>query len=345
LSNPQTVEVVLDSGFDELKFGNENVRQIWLLQKIIYENYGNCLEIRQEENSNEFLFIDDKEFKKLLINYLHKRNKLSVYQQLTHLNFGKHLFIAASMLAIIVLGYFFAVPFAINKSVALLPETFDDKLGNIFVSEFLSKNSQDTAKTLLLNEFAETLTLNNTKPLHFRVVNSPVVNAFALPNGEIIIYSGILKKMNDYTELAGLIGHEVTHINSRHSIKILCKSLAGYIFVSALFSDVNGIVAVLADNAHQLNTLSYSRTFEAEADEQAVYLMMQNNINPCGIVSLFEMLEKEEDSYDYRLLEYVQTHPLTSARIEKIADIISASEFSCKSNPKLEAIFEKMTEK
>jgi len=342
-SQSQIVEVFFDGGFDELMFKNENLEKIWYLKKIVYENYGDLIEIRQEEKSSEFLTVDDKDFKEQLLNYLRKKDKMSVYQELIHQKIGSHLAIAAAILAVIVLGYLFAVPYIAEKSVALIPETFDDKIGDSFIGEFILKNKQDTAKTLLLNEFAQEIDLNNKKELNFRVINSSMVNAFALPNGEIVIFTGLLEKMDDYTELAALIGHEVAHVNNRHSMKMLCKNLAGYIFISALFADVNGVIAVIADNAHNLNTLSYSRTFETEADEQAVYLMVQNNINPQGVVSLFKIIDEETKYEESKLFEFAQTHPLTSHRLEKIQKIISKNNFSFQNNQKLKSLFEKMT--
>ena len=341
-SQPQIVEVLFDGDFDELNFRNDNLEIIWYLKKIKYENYGNLIEIRQEEGATEFLTVDNKYFKEQLFYYLRKKDKMSVYQKLINLKLGGHLAIAAAILAVIVLGYLFAVPYIAEKSVALIPETFDDKLGDSFIGEFILKNKQDTVKTLLLNEFAQEIDLNNTKELNFRVIKSSTVNAFALPNGEIVIFTGLLEKLNDYTELAGLIGHEAVHVNNRHSMKMLCKNLAGYIVISALFSDVNGIITVIAQNAHNLNTLSYSRSFETEADEQAVYLMAQNNINPQGILSLFEILDEETKYEESNFFEFAQTHPLTSHRVEKIQKIISKNNFPCYSNLKLKLLFEKM---
>ena len=75
--------------------------------------------------------------------------------------------------------------------------------------------------------------------------------------------------MKSYDQLVALLGHEVSHVNNRHSIKILTRNLAGYMMISLVFSDLNGIMSVLAENAQQLRSLSYSREFEEEADEQA----------------------------------------------------------------------------
>jgi len=342
-SQPQKAEVFFDSGFDELVFRNGSVKIIWPLREIRYENCGNFLEIRRADNSDEFLAVEDEDFKKQFFNYLRKNDKISVYQKLIQLNFTKHIAIAAAILAVIVLGYLFAVPYIAEKSVALIPEIFDEKLGDSFIGEFALINKQDTAKTLLLNEFAEEINLNNHRKLHFRVIKSPTANAFALPNGEIVVYTGILEKMDNYTELAGLIAHEAAHINNRHSIKMLCRNLAGYIFVSALFADVNGLITVLAENAHNLNTLSYSRAFETEADEQAVYLMIQNRIDPQGFASLFKIIGSEPDESSYQFWEFAQTHPLTSRRIEKIQKIISENAVSSCDNPKLQSLFDEMS--
>ena len=341
-SQPQKAEVSFDSGFDELIFRNGGLKIVWPLREVRYENCGNFLEMRRAKDSDEFLAVDDEEFKKHFFHYLRKNDKISVYQKLIHLNFPKHIALGAVILAVIVLGYFFAVPYIAEKSVALIPEIFDEKLGDSFIGEFSLSNKLDTAKTLLLNEFAEELNLNNHRGLHFKVIQSTTANAFALPNGEIVVYTGILEKMDDYAELAGLIAHEAAHINNRHSMKMLCRNLAGYIFVSALFADVNGIIAVLAENAHSLNTLSYSRTFETEADEQAVYLMMQNGIDPQGFVSLFKIIGEDSDDSISQFWEFAQTHPLTSRRIEKIQQIISENTFSSCNNSKLELLFEEM---
>jgi Zn-dependent protease with chaperone function len=346
-SQPQTVEVFFSRTPDALNFRNENLNINWFLYEISYESYGNFTEIRQQNQVDEFLTIDDKDFKKQLIAYLQYHNKLSVYQQLINLGFRKHLSIAVAVLAILVLGYIFAVPYIAEKSAALIPEIVDKKLGDSFIGEYLLKNEQDTAKTLLLNEFAKNINFNNRQELHFRVIKLPIVNAFALPNGEIVIFTGILKEMDNYTELAGLLGHEASHVNCRHSIKMLCRNLAGYIILSAIISDVSGIISVLAENAHGLNTLSYSRAFETEADEQAVLLMIKNHIDPNGLISLFEKIKTaSETENDYKFLEYLQTHPLTSYRIKTMQKIISTEyqkdNVPYYNNAKLKSLFEEM---
>jgi len=172
------------------------------------------------------------------------------------------------------------------------------------------------------------------------VVDSDIVNAFALPDGNIVIYTGLLNRMENYEELAGLIGHEATHVNQRHSLKMLCKNLAGYIFISTLLNDVNGIMAVIVDNAHNLNILSYSRNYEREADREGTDLMIQNSINPYGMIKLFERLE--EDS-KLTIPELISSHPITDERIQYIQAHISTKEYEERHNDVLSSLFERLT--
>lgn len=143
--------------------------------------------------------------------------------------------------------------------------------------------------------------------------------------------------MESSDELVALLGHEASHVNHRHSIKMLCRNLAGYMVVSLLFSDVNGVMAVLADNAQQLHSLSYSRGFEQEADEQGLKILMDNKINPNGMVNLFEQLEKESK---ISIPKIISSHPLTKERKEYMQKIISETVYEVKQNDKLDSIFE-----
>ena len=153
------------------------------------------------------------------------------------------------------------------------------------------------------------------------------------------MFSGVLNDMKSSNELAALLGHEASHVNQRHSIKMLCRNLAGYMVVSLLFSDVNGVMAVLAENAQQLHSLSYSRAFEQEADEQGLKILMDNKINPNGMVHLFEQLEKESK---ISIPKIISTHPLTAERKENMNRIIAATQYEVSANKKLELIFEQL---
>jgi len=344
LSKSQDVEVIFDADSDALKISNDNLEIIWTIQNIDYEKIGDMLEIRKEEHSPEFLSIYDKEFNQSFINGLHKIKDVGIYKKLLNLSSSKHITIFGGLLVFIVLAYFFLLPEIAEKSVALIPKSFDKHVAKIALTNFGFET--DTLKSETLTQFAQNMKLNNETELNFKVVDSEIVNAYALPDGTVVVFSGILKKMNSYEQLAGLIGHEVSHINERHSVKMLCRNLAGYIFISALFSDVNGLMTVIAENANSLNNLTYSRKFESEADRDGSFLLMQNGINPKGMVSLFEVLQKEEKAgiSEINIPEIIRTHPFTSNRIKEIEEIIKENAFKQKDNSQLKKLFKKLKE-
>jgi predicted Zn-dependent protease len=341
-SSSQQITLVFNDKLNKPRLHTaDGISFVWYLDDLQFEQYGNLLEIRNKNYSGALLKIEDKDFSLRFFAVMKQNKQLDVHTRLMHLGLTKITAIAVGMLGLIVLAYFFVLPSIAEKSVALLPESFDNEIGNVFMDTFLDENEIDSTKTKYLEQFAAELNLKNKKPLRFAVVESEEVNAFALPNGQIVVFSAILKDMKSSEELAALLGHEASHINYRHSTKMLCRNLAGYMVVSLLLSDVNGVMAVVADNAQQLHSLSYSRGFEQEADEQGLKILMDNKMNPNGMIQLFEQLEKEHDVY---IPKIISSHPLTAERKKNMQKIISTTKYDVKNNEKLNAIFEHIKE-
>ena len=330
--------VVFNDTMNEFRLQTaDEISFVWQLEDLQFEQYGSLLEIRNKNYSGAILKIDDKDFSENFYAVRKRNKRIDIHTRLLNLGISKITAIAVCLLGLIVLAYFYVLPPIAEKSTALLPESFDNEIGNMFIDAFLNENDIDTTKTKYLEQFASELNLDKTKPLHFTVVKSDEVNAFALPNGQIVVYSAIFDDMKSSDELVALLGHEASHVKNRHSIKMLCRNLAGYLVVSLLFSDVNGVMAVLADNAQQLHSLSYSRGFEQEADEQGLKILINNNVNPNGMVKLFEQLEKESK---ISIPKIISSHPLTKERKENMQKIISETVYEVKPNDKLNSIFE-----
>ncbi len=337
-SASQPTTVLFNDTLNELRLQVEGkISLVWQLEDLQFEQYNSLLEIRNKNYSGALLKIEDKDFSEKFFAAMKQNKRIDIHTRLLNLGLSKITAIAVCLLGSIVLAYFYVLPPIAEKSAELLPESFDNEIGNVFMEAFLNENDVDTTKTKCLEQFAAELNLKNKKKLRFTVVKSKEVNAFALPNGQIVVFSAILENMETPEELVALLGHEASHINHRHSTKMLCRNLAGYMVVSLLFSDVNGVMAVLAENAQQLHSLSYSRSFEQEADEQGLKILMDNNVNPNGMVKLFEQLEKESK---ISIPKIISSHPLTNERKENMQKIISATAHEVKSNNKLNAIFE-----
>ncbi|MGJ5641075.1 M48 family metallopeptidase [Formosa sp. S-31] len=311
--------------------------QIWQLSDIRFEQYGDVLEIRNDKHSGAKVTVTDTYFSSIFYMAMKDNKRVDVHTRLLRLGFSKIIALAIGLLGVIALVYIYVLPPVAERSAALLPDSFDNEIGDVFTETFLEESDVDAEKSDYLEHFAGELDLGNTKRLRFAVVESEEVNAFALPNGQIVVFTGLLDCMDSADELAALLGHEASHVNKRHSTKMLCRNLAGYMMVSLLLSDVNGIMAVVAENAQQLHALSYSRKFEQEADEQGLKIMMDNQLNPDGMVELFEALDKAQG---IAVPEIMSSHPLTKERKANMQNIISKSDYKIKSNSILESLFE-----
>jgi predicted Zn-dependent protease len=160
---------------------------------------------------------------------------------------------------------------------------------------------------------------------HFAVLDSPVVNAFAVPGGYVYVTRGILALMKNEAELAVVLGHELGHVNARHSIKRMSEQtlfglgLAVGASLSKTVSDIAGIAGV----GMQLLFLKYSRDDERQADQLGVEYSRKGGYNPREMIGFFNSLEKMGDlSGGHSIPGFLSTHPLTSERIQNTKDML-----------------------
>lgn len=159
----------------------------------------------------------------------------------------------------------------------------------------------------------------------FYVVNSPDINAFALPGGPVFITRGILLKMEKESELAGVLAHELGHINARHHAKFLEKTygmsvLIGILGIALQGSDYASTVMSLAQVSAGLLQLKFSRDQENEADALGVRFTYQSSYDPKGLLSMFEKFKSLERGMS---VEWLSTHPLPDTRIRNVQQMIA----------------------
>jgi Zn-dependent protease with chaperone function len=322
--------------FDSLKNEEHN----WKITDITCTQSGQILNLQHGNNPVQNIKVEDSDFVFQVTLFRKKNGHVSGYQKLIDLGFKWHLALALLLLVGIGLSYIYVIPWAAEKSVVLIPKEYDDDLGNLFFEQNMVFSDIDIRKSKALNLFAKELKLNNSKKLKFTVVNSDIVNAFALPDGNIVVFSGILDAMKTHDELVGLLGHEVAHVNNRHSMKMLCRNLSGYLFVSAILGDANGVMAVIGDNVNTLQSLSFSRAFEHQADLEGFEIVKTNRINPQGMLKLFSRLQEEDNGIS--VPEFLSSHPVTAERIKFIKKRIQTNPFPYKDNSKLKVLFQEI---
>jgi beta-barrel assembly-enhancing protease len=234
------------------------------------------------------------------------------------------------------------VPFIGTKLIGVQQEVkIGDQLREMMMTQETTLGATtDTAGTHQLQTFADHLELSKEYPIRVTLLKRDIVNAYALPGGQIVVYSGILEKIKTPEALAALLAHESTHVNERHSLRSLLRSAANGIIISVIFSDASGISGALATNAENLNGLRYSRLLETEADEKGMELMVKNDISVDGMRQLMKTLQSIGDIPGE--LSFLSSHPLTKERIRNAELYIKKHPQKLTAREDLKTIFEKL---
>jgi predicted Zn-dependent protease len=162
----------------------------------------------------------------------------------------------------------------------------------------------------------------------FHVLNSSQINAFAVPGGYIYITQGLLFKLQNEAQLAGVLGHEIGHIAKRHSAKsIETQQTVGVLTAGAsVLASAAGYGAAgdLANVTAQLGMLKYSRAHETEADYCGLEYMTRQGYNPMGIVQVMQILKAAAGSGGGGPLgDWTSTHPDPGNRVEYLTAAIN----------------------
>ncbi len=160
-------------------------------------------------------------------------------------------------------------------------------------------------------------------PYSFRAVNAPYVNAYAFPGGSIACTRGLLLELENEAELAALLGHELGHVNARHTAQQMSKGM----LVSAAMGGITAVAStgdtILGDLVSGLGGIGvgallakYSRDNEREADSLALAYMVRTGYSPEGMVGLMDMLRKASTRRPSALELMFSTHPMSGERYE-----------------------------
>ncbi len=150
------------------------------------------------------------------------------------------------------------------------------------------------------------------EPIRVYLADTPEVNAFAAPGGVIVLQAGLLRAATDPEQVAGVIAHEIAHVELRHSLRSWVKA-AG---VRGLALMLVGDWGVLVDAGTKLAQLKFSREAEYAADLHALQRLREAQIDPNGLPRFLAILLKSESAA--RGPEWLATHPVTAQRISAL---------------------------
>ncbi len=159
----------------------------------------------------------------------------------------------------------------------------------------------------------------------FFAINDPNINAFAMPGGYIGVHTGLILSSQTESELAGVLGHEISHVTQRHIARQIYQSkqvgMASMVAMALalLAARSSGQVAGAAIATTQAGALSaqlaFSRDFEREADRQGFDILRKAGFDVRGMAAFFSRLQQAVRLYENNATAYLRTHPLTGERL------------------------------
>jgi Zn-dependent protease with chaperone function len=170
----------------------------------------------------------------------------------------------------------------------------------------------------MLRELGTRLTRGSRYPYEFHVANDPSINAFAMPGGFIVFHTGLLEEAGSAEEVAGVLAHEIQHVERRHGLRGLVHGAGWRVALSLVLGDTGGSLA--ASWAEGLGRLNFSRTQESEADALGVRRLIDHDIDPRGMAAFFRKLMAEGSG----LPVFLSSHPASEARMQAIEAAIPA---------------------
>ncbi len=177
-------------------------------------------------------------------------------------------------------------------------------------------------------------------PYSFRGVNAAYVNAYAFPGGSIACTRGILLALDNEAELAALLGHELGHVNARHTAQQMTKSQiasalvgVGTALVAAKWEDYAWAASGLGAVGAGLLLASYSRENERQADDLGLEYMTRAGYAPDGMVGLMEMLTSLSKHKPNAIEMMFSTHPMSDERYATTVNRVQSDYAAAKSNP------------
>ena len=166
----------------------------------------------------------------------------------------------------------------------------------------------------------------------FTVLDTNVINAFALPGGHVFITKGLLQHFENEGQVAGVLGHEIGHVTGRHIDERISQAYAAEFGLGLLGRATESELAVLAGQLFATGyTLSFGRSQESEADKLGVRYMVRAGYDPQGMLQVLQVLD--EAAAGAQPPEFLSTHPHPSTRIETVTGLIEKDYAHTQDNP------------
>ena len=227
----------------------------------------------------------------------------------------------AGLLVALGAGSWFGSDALATWAVGLVPPEWEKQIGESAMQDLLAREEvvREGPVVDAVKEMTARLTEQiASSPYHFTVtvVKSPVVNAFALPGGSVVVFTGLIKEAKSPEEVAGVLGHEINHVLQRHGMERIVKTLGVIAIAAIVFGDQQGLIGLAKQLGIEIVTLKYNRDQETEADLTGLRLLHKAKVDPAGMIAFFERLAQSEK--EQQRVELLSTHPMSAARTGRL---------------------------
>lgn len=191
----------------------------------------------------------------------------------------------------------------------------EEKLGKIFLDIFKSTDNENTDESVKASVDSILAAICNgndidEKRIKIHILQNEQVNAFALPDGNLVIFTGLIRASEKQEELCGVICHEIAHIELDHVMKRLIKEVGFNVLLSM---SSNGSSDLARKTAKLLSSSAFDRDMEAAADLKAIDYLVNAGVDPDLFSTFLLRISKDDDEITKRL-SWISTHPDSEAR-------------------------------
>lgn len=232
--------------------------------------------------------------------------------------------VAIALVVVSVALYVWGIPALAVTVAARIPVAWEEQLGAAAIANLTSihRRCDAPAQLAALEQIVERLTASiPSSPYRYRltVIASEMPNAFAAPGGHLLMTSELLRFADRPEEIAGVLAHEIQHVEHRHATRLLVRELSMRTLISLALGDLRGLGSAV-DAAGRLGTLRYQRADETAADRGAVPMLVAARIDPRGMVTMLQKLQGASRGFTPPL--YLSTHPALEERIATLNALI-----------------------
>jgi predicted Zn-dependent protease len=187
--------------------------------------------------------------------------------------------------------------------------------------------TQEGPAAKAVTDIGTRLTQGSRYKYRWYVSDDKEVNAYALPGGIVVVNKGMIEAASSAEELAGVLAHEVQHVEQRHTLQQLIHAAGWAAVLAVALGDVSAITAIVL---HQLGNLRNSRKLESQADTEGMKALARAGIPLEGMATLFRKLQKEQERRGGEGPALLSSHPATEERIADLEQLARTIECACR---------------